>query len=209
MLEYYSSVFGPYPFEAYGVVVAGTELGFALETQTLVQYGSDVLRGNSDEVIAHELAHQWFGNSVALASWQDIWLNEGFATYASGLWKEHVQGREALDAWISDLYAYVGRVVQFQEPPGRPSPNDLFSLNVYYRGALTLHALRERIGDAAFFTLLRTYADTYRNGNARTEDFIALAEEIGGQNLDAFFEAWLYQRPLPDIPEMGLSAGRS
>ncbi len=209
MLEYYSSVFGPYPFEAYGVVVAGTELGFALETQTLVQYGSEVLEGDSEEVIAHELAHQWFGDSVALASWQDIWLNEGFATYASGLWREHAHGREAFDAWIGELYAYVRRVAQFQEPPGRPSPDDLFSLNVYYRGALTLHALRERIGDAAFFTLLRTYADTYRNGNARTEDFIALAEEIGGQDLDAFFDAWLYQRPLPDTPAMGLSAGRS
>ncbi len=94
MIAFFNDVFGPYPFEAYGVVVADTSLGFALETQTLSLFGADRMGvvGGLDEVIAHELAHQWFGNSVSLATWQDIWLNEGFATYASWLWFEHDAG---------------------------------------------------------------------------------------------------------------------
>jgi aminopeptidase N len=137
---------------------------------------------------------------VSVANWQDIWLNEGFATYAEWLWQEHDDGPQARDASVEQTY----RFVEGAPPPGRPPPNNLFNGGVYGRGALTLHALRLRIGDEAFFDTLRSYTERYRYGNASSADFIAVAEEISGQDLDAFFDAWLYQAALPEIPELGL-----
>ncbi len=204
MIEYYSSLFGPYPFEAYGVVVAGAGEGFSLETQTLTLF----TRGFVDSpqqvemVAAHELAHQWFGDSVSLAQWKDIWLNEGFATYAADLWLEHQSGRGALDQAMRDLYSTVAS--RNLPPPGLPDSRSLFGRSVYFRGALTLHALRLRVGDDRFFRILRAYADRYRDGNASTADFIAVAQETSGQDLGQFFQDWLYNAPLPPIPEMGL-----
>jgi aminopeptidase N len=211
MVDFFSDTFGAYPFEAYGVVVVDTELYFALETQTLSLFGSqvEVGPGGAETVIAHELAHQWFGNSVSLAEWKDIWLNEGFATYASFLWWEYIEGRRVLDAIVSDTYLGLANpMFAFggYPPPGAPSPDDLFNPNVYQRGALALHALRLKVGDGAFFDILRTYYDRFKYANARTEDFIGVAEEISGQELSDFFDAWLYQEDLPDIPEMGLTA---
>ena len=157
------------------------------------------------------MAHQWFGDSVSLERWQDIWLNEGFATYASLLWVEHNAGQTALDRAVRNIYEIFasppanarGRLT----PPGNPPPDNLFNTGVYERGALTLHALRLHIGDAAFFGALRTYTDRYRYSNANTEDFIAVVEETSGQQLDEFFDAWLYAEEIPLIPEMGLNPG--
>lgn len=207
MIALYNEAFGPYPFEAYGVVVVDTRLGFALETQTLSLFGRNAVSGDrrSEGVVAHELAHQWFGNSVSLARWSDIWLNEGFATYATGLWIEHLHGRGALDDWMRGMYNQLLPMEPLLKPPGRPSPDDLFSASVYYRGALALHALRLRVGDEAFFDILRTYYARYRDGNATTEDFIAVAEAVSGEELGAFFQGWLYQQEMPPIPELGLA----
>lgn len=201
MLELFNELVGPYPFEVTGVIVHDIDFGFALETQTMSVFGS----GFTDEyVVAHELAHQWFGNSVGLTCWQDLWLNEGFATYLSVLWNEHAYGKDALIDEMEWYYWQVAQSGPFASPPGNPGPDDLFNFGVYYRGALTLHALRERVGDEVFFGILQRYYADFRDSNATTADFVAIAEQVSGQSLQEFFDAWLYAADVPDIPEMGL-----
>jgi aminopeptidase N len=205
MIAFFEEVFGPYPFDVYGVVVHDLNLGFALECATMVVFGDSF---TDEYVVAHELSHMWFGDSVGLTAWKDIWLNEGFATYASMLWNEHAYGREALDNEITANYEQFALFGEFfsDQPIGDPGPDNLFGQDIYYRGALTLHALRLEVGDQAFFDILRTYAGRFAHGNATTGDFIAVAEEVSGQQLDEFFDAWLFQTELPEIPQMGLSA---
>jgi aminopeptidase N len=202
MIACLSERFGPYPFEAYGSVIVDIPVfSFAaMETQTLSQHAQypDAM---SERIVVHELAHQWFGNSVSLESWQEIWLKEGAATYAEWLWKEHREGAAALDAHVRHIYQ---TQTWSPHPPGDPSPTDLFSKTLYDRGALTFHALRLRVGDEAFFQILRTYTARFRHGNASTADLIAVAEEMSAQDLDAFFDTWLYAKEIPAIPEMGL-----
>jgi aminopeptidase N len=204
MLAFFSELFGPYPFEAYGIVIVDfPDNGpAAMETQTLSQHEVDeFLYSLSERIIAHELAHQWFGDSVSLESWQDIWLKEGAATYAEWLWMEHKEGANALDTKVRSLYS----MYTFSpDPPGNPSPTNLYTNTIYDRGALTFHALRLRIGDETFFQILRTYTERFRYGNASTADFIAVTEEVSGQDLGEFFDAWLYDPEIPAIPEMGL-----
>jgi aminopeptidase N len=201
MIAYFSEVFGPYPFEAYGVVVADTSLGFALETQTLSLFARSWVTdfGDIEEAVAHELVHQWYGNSVSLARWEDIWLNEGFATYGSWLWLAHRYGDEALAEYVTQVEESLREQSSGILPPGDPPASDLFNVGVYYRGALALHALRLEVGDDAFFEILRTYAERFEYGNATTEDFIALAEEISGQSLELFFQGWLYAEAMPGL----------
>jgi aminopeptidase N len=203
MIEFFNGIFGPYPFEAYGVVVANTELGYALENQTLSLFGLGIEQAgeHAHRIVAHELAHQWFGNSVSLKTWKDMWLNEGFASYAEILWQEHKEGKQAVEGQMKLMYDYIAE--GNYPPPAEPPPNDLFNPSVYLRGALTLHALRLEVGDDTFFRILRTYADRFKYGNAGTDDFIAVAEEISGRDLKALFDAWLYSRQMPDFPEQG------
>lgn len=203
MIEFFNSIYGPYPFDEYGVVVVDANFGFALETQTLSLFSSRGLSRadrENEQVVAHELAHQWFGNSVTLDNWKDIWLNEGFATYSQWLWVEHDHGRAAMESQIKGWYDTLAR--NDHPPVGDPSNRDLFNMSVYFRGGLTLHALRLRLGDDVFFDLLRAYADQYKYGNASTDDFIALAEEHSGQSLDDFFQAWLYAEKMPPRSEI-------
>ena len=220
IIEFFSGLFGPYPFDSYGSVVVDADLGAALETQTMSTFGRGILT-LGEAVVAHELAHQWFGDSVTPEEWKDIWLNEGFATYAEWLWSAHVGGPQVLEDRITNAYKTMSglnlvaggvdpelaatRAALQYPPPGTPPLNDLFNPSVYQRGALTLHALRLRIGDAAFFELLRSYTSAYRHQNASTEDFTALAEEIGGQDLDDLFEKWLFDTAIPPIPELDLA----
>ncbi len=204
MLALFSELFGPYPFDVYGVVVADVDLPFALETQTISLFGNGAVE---EYVVAHELAHQWFGNSVTPAGWQDIWLNEGFATYASWLWIEYAYGAEAIEGYLRDTYYELANpifVAGTVAPVGKPAPDNLFSGLVYIRGGMTLHALRLQVGDAVFFDILSNYALEFAYSNASTADFIALAEIISGQDLEAFFDAWIYDLAMPAIPEMEL-----
>jgi len=196
MLELLQDVFGPYPFDAYGVVVVDEPLGFALETQTLTIIGSDVAsqgRG-ADPLLLHELAHQWVGNSVGPATWQEIWLTEGFATYAEWLWAERTGGTPAAERARALNAGLRGTM---DVPPADPGAEELFQSTVYLRGGMALQAMREAMGDDPFFELLRTWVERYAGGVATTEDLLALAEEISGQQLDDLFEEWLEQAPMP------------
>jgi aminopeptidase N len=152
----------------------------------------------SEGTLAHELSHQWFGDSVTLRQWPDIWLHEGFATWAEWLWDEHNGTRSAHDVF-TELYQTPATEAGFwSPPPGDPGdPADLFGGPVYDRGGMTLQALREKIGDRVFFRLLRDWAAKYRYGNATTADFIRLAERESGRNLRHFFDVWLYQPTKP------------
>ena len=207
MLGFFTDIFGPYPCEVYGSVVMNTETGSALETQTLSIFGVDQLgRASTEETIAHEVSHQWFGNSVSLADWSDIWLNESFATYSQGLWIEYSRGQEALNEWIETEYNTVAESLDELVPPGEPKADDLFNAGVYDWGALGLHALRISVGDDAFFNTIKTYYDRFKGGNVTPEDFFGVAEEVSGQELSGFFERWFYSEDLPPISELGLSA---
>jgi aminopeptidase N len=206
VLAYYADLFGPYPFDAYGVVVSGAVTGAAMENQSLSLFGRDVLEKRMSDAhlgvvyLSHELAHQWFGNSVTIARWDDIWLNEGFATYASWLWLEHDLGPEALNAMVEES---LGMLDQDCPPPGDPGPEQLFGVSTYRRGALTLHALRLTVGDEIFFRILRGWASRHQYGNATTQDFITLAEEMAGDagaDLDELFDEWLYGGGVPELP---------
>ena len=194
--EYFETVFGPYPFDATGAIVdRAPNVGYALESQTKANYPSMPSEGT----LAHELAHQWFGDSVSLKVWPDMWLNEGFATYSEWLWTEHLGTRTAQQAFNTQ-YARAATSSFWQIPPvAIPDPSVLFTTAVYQRGAMTLQALRVKIGDLAFFQLLRGWADDHLYGNVDTADFIAAAETASGMDLDAFFNVWLYQPGKPTV----------
>lgn len=193
MLAHFSELFGPYPFESFGSVVMANELGAALETQTLAVYG-----GIPDEgTLAHEMAHQWFGDSVSPANWRDIWLNEGFAAYATWLWVEHREGVLARDQRLERTYSFARRL----GAPGDPALDELFGPAVYLRGALTLHALRLSMGDETFFRLLRDWHSLYAGSHASTEDFIALAVELGGEEVEPLLRSWLFEDEVPELVE--------
>jgi aminopeptidase N len=190
-VDFESRFFGPYPFASTGAIVDdarfhGERLGFSLETQSRPLYTG--LIGSS--TIAHEIAHQWFGDSVSVSRWSDIWLNEGFATFAEYLWNAH-RGIQSAHASFLQTYRIPAGNPFWNVVIADPKRANLFDPAVYFRGAMTLQALREKIGDGPFFTLLRTWTATHRYGNATTEQFVALAQQISGQDLTAFFDTWI------------------
>jgi aminopeptidase N len=201
IIDFLSGIFGPYPFRASGGIVDDyPELFFALETQTRPIYSmlffTDPVGG--DDVIVHELAHQWTGDLLRVDSWQHIWLNEGFATYAEWLWLEReglATVQEQFDAFMSDLLPADDPF--WAAPPGDPGPGELFGPAVYLRGALTLHALRQAVGDDAFFRTLQAWTSSQAGAAVTTADFVALAEQESGRDLDALFQTWLYTAGKP------------
>ena len=192
MIEFFEGEFGAYPFNSYGSIVDDDSVGYALETQTRPVYS----RVASEGTVAHELAHMWFGNAVSPELWRDIWLNEGWATYLSWLWREHRDLTTAEDEFnevmnIPDDDEFWDVVI------ADPGATGLFVDPVYDRGAATLHALREKVGDEAFLAGAREWVSRYNDGTATTEDFIALYEEVSGQDLGVFFDVWLYTPEKP------------
>jgi aminopeptidase N len=194
MIDYYAEQFGDYPFGVYGALVVDDPIGFALETQTLSLFPGEIDR----ETVAHELAHQWFGDDVSPATWQDIWLNEGFATYASWMWLDDGTGQDIEDRVRREADDFAGLALPPADPGG---PETLFDGSVYYRGAITLHVLRHTMGDDEFLELLRTWVERHGGGSATTADFEALAGEISGQDLTPLFDAWLRSDELPRLSD--------
>jgi hypothetical protein len=200
ILRFLAGLFGPYPFSAAGGIVDDADgLGFALENQTRPIYSKvfwDVRSEPTDSVVVHELAHQWTGDSLALSAWKHIWLNEGFASYTEWLWSER-EGRATAQDYF-DFYAGTPADDPFWSLTiGDPGPDLLFEIPVYDRGAMTLHALRLQIGDPAFFRLLREWVRSNTGGNVAIPQFIALAERISHQDLDGFFNTWLFTPAKP------------
>jgi aminopeptidase N len=193
---YFDTTFGPLPGTDLGAIVVDKEdLGLALETQTRPLFGLDAVVPGRVDALAHELGHQWFGDDVSVEDWQDLWLNEGFATYAD--WLFQAKGGRSIDQIAADA----ARTYQDEGLTVRdPDAVKTFNLVVYYRGALALHALRRTVGDDVFFRILRTWSRRYSGRNATTEDFVALASDLAGRDLRSFFHAWLDAVPQPKLP---------
>ena len=195
-VDFLSGLYGPYPFESVGGIVDwAPNVFFALETQTKPNY--DVL---PDELtIVHELAHQWFGDALVLDHWSDMWLNEGFATWSEWIWTESHGGQTAQERFDELYDTPEDSSLWSPAPDALPGPADLFGTPVYDRGAMTLQALRDKIGsDTTFFNILRTWYAENRYSNVTTEEFIATAERVSGRQLDRLFDVWLFQEGRPE-----------
>ncbi|MFD4572757.1 M1 family metallopeptidase [Streptomyces sp. NPDC058417] len=202
---------GPYPFETYGVLIADAATGFELETQTLSLFEKGLFTEPAypqwyvESIMVHELAHQWFGDSVTPRTWSDLWLNEGHATWYEALYAEEKADR-TLEARMKAAYGASDRWRTAGGPPGAPKPPapgqkiGIFRSNVYDGAALVLFALRETIGVQAFDRLERAWVRDHRDANASTADFRHLAEEVSGRDLGTFFQEWLYAEKTPAMP---------
>lgn len=194
---------GPYPFSISGGLTTSLDPGFALENQTRPTYPA--VGAHYDSLVAHELAHQWFGNHVGLHRWSDIWLNEGFATFME--WR-HAERRGSSSGADQLRFHYnrhgLGSGL-WDVPIGAPGRHHIFDNAVYLRGAMTVQALRNRVGDQAFWLILRTWLAERGGGTGSSAQFEELAERISEEDLDGFFTAWLRTGPKPaDTQENGL-----
>lgn len=200
-IDFFDDLFGPYPFDEYGVVISDNTapcnvVDTALEVQSLsIHCPSDIMA--SERVIIHELGHQWFGDSISLENWKDIWLKEGLAVYSEWLWESRNDPAALARIAKADRSGFFDSPASVGEPP----PDGLYSIESYTGGALVMEALRLEVGHETFLTILKTYAERYRYGVAGTDEFITLAEEISGQDLKAFFDRWLFGSQLPNLPD--------
>ncbi|GAA4414241.1 M1 family metallopeptidase [Fodinibacter luteus] len=209
MVELFSGLFGPYPFDRYTAVVTDDPLEIPLESQSLSTFGTNHLSRDWEvqRLVAHELSHQWFGNAVTAASLSDIWLHEGFACYSEWLWSQ-ASGRTTADEEAAHHHALLARSAQDLVLTD-PGPHRVFDDRVYKRGALTLHALRRRVGDEAFFAVLRTWVDTHRYEVVTTADFEATVAAVTGSEHTDLFDAWLRAARLPTLPPLPTRSARA
>ncbi|MDT8915979.1 M1 family metallopeptidase [Amycolatopsis sp. PS_44_ISF1] len=194
VVQWESSMYGPYPFDSTGGILADLGVGYALETQGRPVYDQSTSEVDG-ELLAHELGHQWFGDSLTPERWSDIWLNEGFATYSEWLYQEkfhHIPVQQSFAKAYADEKDWSGEVAD----PGR---DHIFDDLVYNRGAMALQALRVKIGDRAFFALLEQWPAAHRYGTVSTRQFIRFVERLTGRDLDSFFRTWLYQPGQPAL----------
>jgi len=190
-------IFGPYPFREYVIVVTEDDLDDPIEAQGMSIFGANHLDGRRthERLAAHELAHQWFGNSLTIADWRHIWLNEGFATYAEWLWSD-ISGGLSVDEQARiwrDRLAMLPADLRIADP----GVQHMFDERIYKRGALTLHALRGEMGDALFFRMLRAWVAQHQHGTVTTEAFVSTAEHFTAKPMAGFFQAWLWEPALP------------
>jgi aminopeptidase N len=201
MIRVFEDMFGPYPFAQYTVVVADDDLEIPLEAQGLSIFGRNHVdgEGGSIRLIAHELAHSWFGNSLTADAWQHIWLHEGFACYAEWLWSEASGGPKAHRIADQQWSRLNGLDQDFQI--GDPGPDFMFDDRLYKRGALTLHAIRIQLGDELFFAMLKDWTAANRHGSVSTELFLEHLEAYGKSPLRPILDSWLFEERLPSLPK--------
>ena len=202
MLDFYAGLVGPYPYGKLALVQSSTRFG-GMENSSNIFFDENSYDGTGklEGTVAHEIAHQWFGDSVTESDWHHLWLSEGFATYFGALFYERADGRDRFVRMMLDnKERYLKDAESVARPVYDPSVKDLFKLlnrNNYQKGAWVLHMLRRVVGDEKFFRGVRDYYRTYRDGNALTEDFRRVMERHHGRPLDWFFRQWIYEPGFP------------
>ncbi len=193
-MDWLEELLGPYPFDTFGIVIVDAEFG--METQTMVTLG-DTSYSTSAEVIVHEVAHQWYGDTVSPNDWRDVWMNEGMATYLQLMWQAEEYGG-SIDDQMDSIAGAEASDRRYAGPPA-DYDEDLFGNgNIYYGPALMWHELRERIGDEKFFEVARRWPESQENEASGREEYWAWIEKETGEELTAFFEAWLLAPRSPD-----------
>lgn len=205
--EWYSDMIGPYPYEKLANVQSKTMFG-GMENAGCIFYSESSVtgRGRAEGLIAHEIAHQWFGNSVSEKDWHHIWLSEGFATYLTALYQGHREGEKKLEETMERARHRVIRSYRNNPVPvidtTIASYMKLLNANSYQKGSWVLHMLHNELGDDLFWAGIREYYARYRDSNALTSDFVNTMEDVSGRDLDGFFHQWLY---IPGHPRLNIS----
>ncbi len=208
-LKLFSETVAPYPYEKLALIVGATQFG-GMENASAIVFSSNIFKARTDEaisptfnvrtgiveVVAHEIAHQWFGDSVTESTWADLWLSEGFATYFAGMFIQEHDGEEAFRAYMKEAATTVFNFEKAQRIPIHDKETeDLFKLlnaNNYQKGAWVLHMLRSQLGDAAFFSGIRKFYKAHKGANASSEDLRVALEKASNQRLEPFFASWIY-----------------